>query len=99
MFGVRRNGGSSQHIHSFLEVLPFWVVPLLVLLHEPTTKGWTLRRRTSAFSRTDLAGIAGAILLIGAVPYAEELIRCMRQRLRESRVDDSGSPSAQAPED
>ena len=27
----------EQHIHSFLEVMPFWIVPLMVLLNEPVT--------------------------------------------------------------
>jgi hypothetical protein len=69
----------EQHIHSFLEVMPFWAVPLMVLLHEPTTHGWSLRRRHSVLSKRDLAGVAGAMVLAGGVPYTEELMRCVKQ--------------------
>ena len=69
----------EQHIHSFLEVMPFWLVPLMVLLHEPTTDNWSLTRRSSVLSKLDLAGVAGAVALTGVLPYAEELLRCVRQ--------------------
>ena len=38
----------EQHIHSFLEVMPFWIVPLMVLLNEPVTNQWSLTLRPSA---------------------------------------------------
>ena len=69
----------EQHIHSFLELMPFWVVPLMVLLHEPTTSGWSLTRRSSAFSKRDLAIVGGAVAVAGVLPYAEELLRCLKQ--------------------
>lgn len=69
----------EQHIHSFLEVMPFWAVPLMVLLHEPTTHGWSLKRRHSVLSKRDLAGVASAMVLAGVLPYMEELMRCVKQ--------------------
>ena len=69
----------EQHVHSFLEVMPFWIVPLMVLLHEPATKRWALTRRSSALSKGDLALIAGGVVLLGALPYSEELLRCLRR--------------------
>ncbi len=69
----------EQHVHSFLEVMPFWIVPLMVLLHEPATKRWSLTRRPSALSKGDVALIVGGVALLGALPYGEELVRCLRR--------------------
>ena len=71
----------EQHIHSFLEVMPFWVVPLMVLLHEPTTQGWSFVRRSSALAKRDLVMTGAAITAAGVLPYAEELLRCARHHL------------------
>ncbi len=85
----------EQHVHSFLEVMPFWIVPLMVLLHEPTTKRWSLTRRSSALSRRDLALVASAVTLLGALPYAEELLRCLRRS--QSEHDEQSSSHAESP--
>ena len=75
----------EQHVHSFLEVMPFCSVPLMVLLHEPATKRWSLTRRSSALSKRDIVLIAGGVALLGALPYSEELGRCLR-RARDQHV-------------
>jgi hypothetical protein len=71
---------AEQHVHSFLEVMPFWVVPLMALLHEPSTKRWRLTRRGSAFRGRDLGWVVAAVLFGGVAPYSEELLRCWRKR-------------------
>jgi hypothetical protein len=68
----------EQHTHSFLEVMPFWAVPLMIVLHEPRTNEWALTRRSSVLSKQDLAAVAGAVALAGALPYTEELLRCVK---------------------
>jgi hypothetical protein len=73
----------EQHVHSFLEVMPFWIVPLMVLLHEPATKRWSLTRRSSALSRGDIALVASAVTVLGVLPYGEELVRCLRRTQNE----------------
>lgn len=78
----------EQHVHSFLEVMPFSVIPLMVLLHEPTTRGWTFVRRSSALGKRDLLVVAAAITAFGVLPYAEEMFRCIRHH----RSLDSASP-------
>jgi hypothetical protein len=83
----------EQHVHSFLEVMPFWIVPLMVILHEPATKRWSLTRRSSALSRRDLTLVAGAVTLLGALPYGEELVRCLRRTQTEHGQRSSGSES------
>lgn len=74
----RHVGQGEQHVHSFLEVMPFCIVPLMVLLHEPITSRWSLTRRSSALSKRDLAIVATGVTVLGALPYAEELLRCLR---------------------
>jgi hypothetical protein len=69
----------AEWVTLFLEVMPFWIVPLMVLLHEPATRRWSLTRRSSALSKRDMALIAGGVALLGAVPYSEELVRCLRR--------------------
>jgi hypothetical protein len=72
----------EQHVHSFLEVMPFWIVPLMILLNKPMTKRWSLTRRASVLSKQDLAIVAGGVTIAGVLPYAEELLRCLRQARR-----------------
>ena len=79
----RRNVSQwEQHVHSFLEVMPFWIVPLMVLLNRPMTDRWSLTRRASVLSKQDLALVAGGVTIAGVLPYAEELFRCLRQARR-----------------
>jgi hypothetical protein len=83
----RRNVSQwEQHVHSFLEVMPFWIVPLMILLNRPMTDRWSLTRRASVLSKQDLAIVAGGVTIAGVLPYAEELLRCLRQ---SRRVDNS----------
>ena len=79
----------EQHIHSFLEVMPFWIVPLMMLLNGPMTNRWSLSPRASVLSKRDLAIVAGGVAVAGVLPYAEELLRCLRQarQLRNSPED------------
>lgn len=81
----------EQHIHSFLEVMPFWVVPLMVLLHEPTTQGWSFVRRSSALAKRDLVIVGAAVAAAGVLPYAEEMLRCARHQ--RSVTGPSASPA------
>jgi hypothetical protein len=92
----RHVGQFEQHVHSFLEVMPFWVVPLMVLLHEPATKRWSLTRRSSALSKRDIALIAGSVALLGALPYSEELVRCLR-RSRDEHGAQTATVSTMTP--
>ncbi len=82
----------EQHVHSFLEVMPFCVVPLMVLLHEPTTTSGSFVRRSSALTKRDLLVTAAAITAFGLIPYAEEMLRCARTASRPPI-----SPQGEAP--
>ncbi|MGP4011262.1 diguanylate cyclase [Streptomyces sp. 4N124] len=84
----------EQHIHSFLESLPFGALASLMCLHADQVKAllrggrgrpdaWRLVPRRRPLSRAYLAGIAAAIGTCVVLPYAEELLRC-RRRLERS---------------
>jgi hypothetical protein len=77
---------NEQHIHSFLESLPLTAVSTIACLHADQLRallttapsGWRLRRKQRPLPAGYLAGVASAIGLFVALPYGEELIRCLR---------------------
>jgi hypothetical protein len=86
----------EQHVHSFLEVMPFWIVPLMVLLNAPMTDGWSLTRRASVLSKRDLVIMAGGVTMAGILPYAEELRRCVREARWSQLAGDRPKESPQS---
>ncbi|WP_210572167.1 diguanylate cyclase [Streptomyces sp. GESEQ-4] len=86
----------EQHIHSFLESLPFGALASMMCLHADQVKAllrggrgdpdaWRLVRRRRPLSGTYLAGIAAAIGTCVVLPYAEELLRCRRAARRNKK--------------
>lgn len=78
---------NEQHAHSFLEVIPFMALSMTVSLNweqalalfgaGPERPRFALRWRRPPASRGYVAGILGSVVALGALPYAEELIRCL----------------------
>jgi hypothetical protein len=79
----------EQHIHSFLESLPFAALTSLMCLHSDQVKSlvhgghsdpgaWRFVPRRRPMSRGYLAGIAAGIGACVLLPYGEELLRCRR---------------------
>lgn len=78
----------EQHIHSFLESLPFMATAALTCLHWEqvrelmgATRGrdaWRLRLRHNRLPAGYLGLFAGAIAAFVMLPYGEELLRCVR---------------------
>ncbi|MEU4211834.1 diguanylate cyclase [Streptomyces sp. NPDC026206] len=79
----------EQHIHSFLETLPFAALASLMCLHPDQVRSllrggrgdpcaWRLVPRRPPLPRTYLAGIGVGVAAFVALPYAEELVRCVR---------------------
>ncbi|MFI9308872.1 diguanylate cyclase [Streptomyces triculaminicus] len=79
----------EQHVHSFLETLPFAALASLICLHpaqarsllrggggDPTA--WRLVPRRTPLPRGYLAGIGLGVAAFIALPYGEELVRCLR---------------------
>lgn len=86
----------EQHIHSFLESLPFGALAALMCLHADQVKAllrggrghrdpWRLVPRRRPLSPGYLAGIAVAIGACVALPYGEELLRCVRAGRRDKK--------------
>jgi hypothetical protein len=79
----------EQHIHSLLEVVPLMATGFLAVLHwdqalaligrEKPDFGIRSKRRDPLSWRTRVA-LLGAMGVFGALPYAEEMIRCLRAR-------------------
>ncbi len=86
--GRREVRPNEQHIHSFLEVLPFCAVSFVACLHweqflalfgqGPEEARFALRLKRPPLSPRYIVGILGAIALLIALPYGEELWRCWR---------------------
>ncbi|QYN26437.1 diguanylate cyclase/phosphodiesterase [Amycolatopsis sp. DSM 110486] len=78
----------EQHIHSFLESLPFMGTAAIACLHwkdacellhaDGHRSAWRLRLKRHRLPAGYLAGIATAITGLIALPYGEELNRCIR---------------------
>ncbi|MFF5476507.1 diguanylate cyclase [Streptomyces sp. NPDC012935] len=86
----------EQHIHSFLESLPFGGLAAIMCLHADQVKSllrggrgdpdaWRLVPRRRPLSRAYLAGIGVAIGTCVLLPYGEELLRCVRARRRDKK--------------
>ncbi|MET8561867.1 diguanylate cyclase [Streptomyces flaveolus] len=88
----------EQHIHSFLESLPFGGLVSLMCLHADQVRSllrggrgdpdaWRLVPRRRPLSPGYLAGIGLAIGACVLLPYGEELVRCRRAaRARKRRA-------------
>jgi hypothetical protein len=87
----------EQHIHSFLEVLPLTAAAFATCLHWDQVRAamqgggqaddWKLVPKARPLSAGYLVAIGAGVGLCVALPYAEEMIRCLRAR-RDPDADD-----------
>lgn len=79
---------AEQHIHSFLEVLPFCAVSVVICLHSEqflalfgvgAKPSFALKRKNPPISMTYMAGASAGVLLTSLV-YGDELMRCLWAR-------------------
>jgi hypothetical protein len=88
----RRFTGTEQHIHSYMEGLPFMAFSVASLLYwkqflamfnaGPERAGWKLEPKKKPLSRKYVFGITAAIGVFAVLPYGEELWRCFRAEKR-----------------
>lgn len=81
---------AEQHLHSFLEVIPFMAFAGISCLHwrpvqallrgDADRSAWQLRARQQPIPAHYIGAILGAIGAFIALPYGEELLRCLRSR-------------------
>jgi Trk-type K+ transport system membrane component len=76
----------EQHIHALLELLPWVGFLLIAILHwdavtEPTqARNFVVAWKQPPLEADYLIATVLAVLLLGAGPYAEEFVRCYRNR-------------------
>ncbi|MBW8817102.1 MAG: diguanylate cyclase [Streptomyces sp.] len=91
----------EQHIHSFLESLPFAALAALMCLHADQVRAlarggrghqdaWRLVPRRRPLSAGYLAGIGAAIGACVLLPYGEELLRCARASRARKKLSRKG---------
>jgi hypothetical protein len=97
----------EQHIHSFLESLPFGALAALMSLHADQVRAllrgggghrdaWRPVPRRRPLSPGCLACVAAAIGTCVALPYGEELLRCVRAGRRDTKhakTDEADRPA------
>jgi hypothetical protein len=79
---------AEQHVHAFLEVLPWQALAMIATLNwdqlralagrSPQRADWRLRRKRRPLSRGYIAAVTGSVLIFIGMPYGEELVRCLR---------------------
>lgn len=82
----------EQHVHSVLEMAPVMVFAGLAILHWPAVLDLIEGRLSLSLGLKEqplpvpyLAALMVAVVAMGMVPYAEELLRCLRASLSRSR--------------
>ncbi len=100
--GRREIVPAEQHVHALLELLPFTALTLVALAHLDQSRAlvrvgpvrprfaWRLKRRPIPLPF--LGSMMGAFALTVAVPYAEELLRCMRVERVRAVLDANAPP-------
>jgi len=78
----------ERHLHSYLGVLPFMIVSMVICLHwdqflalvgiGSAAESFSLRLKQPPLPTSYVVGIFSAVFALMVVPYAEELWRCWR---------------------
>ncbi len=85
--GRREVTPTEQHVHGFLERVPLMATVLLTVLHWDQARSvfgvagrpdWQLKPKRKPLSLRYRAGVLAAVTALVAVPYGEELVRCLR---------------------
>jgi len=87
--GRREVTPTEQHVHGFLERVPMSAALFLTILHWDQARAlagrggkpdWRLRRKRKQLSARYQLGILATVAGLIALPYGEELARCLRAR-------------------
>ncbi|GLY75182.1 diguanylate cyclase [Actinoallomurus iriomotensis] len=103
----RRVTPIEQHLHSLLEVVPLMATGFLTALHWDQARAlvggdrraprFRLRlKRHDPLSRSTRTGLIAALVLFGALPYAEEMWRCLRARPTLRALPAPSEPATEA---
>jgi hypothetical protein len=89
--GRRAVTPTEQHVHGFLERVPLMASAFLTVLHWDQARAvlgrgenaeWRIKRKRRPLSTRYRAGVLAAVAGLVALPYGEELARCLRARER-----------------
>jgi hypothetical protein len=91
--GRRHISPFEQHVHGFLDVLPFVALCLIVVLNweEVRSAEWSIRLKDQRLPTEQLGWLLGSFALAG-VPIIEELSRTWRQRHQARILSELESP-------
>lgn len=87
--GRREVTPAEQHVHGFLERVPLMATVLLTVLHWDQARSvfglgdvpdWSIKSKRRRLSVRYRAGVLAAVGGLVALPYGEELLRCLRAR-------------------
>ena len=103
---LRRITPFEQYVHSFLNVLPWIALALVLLLHWPvvvalfdpaTDSDWTLQLRRPALDRAIVAAVLLGSVVLAVVPGVLELAMTLKARAATAHVSSSSARSATKP--
>lgn len=99
--GRRQVSPTEQHIHGFLERVPLMAAVMLTVLHWDQARSvfgiegnadWRIRAKRRRLSVRYRAGVLGAVAALVALPYGEELVRCLRATADRTSQLSAGDP-------
>lgn len=87
---TRRVPPAEQHLHGMLEAIPAVATAVVIILHWQEFRGllgrapasFVLEPKHAPLPGWYLASVLAATAIAGALPYAEEFVRCLRGRAR-----------------
>ena len=87
---TRRVPPAEQHLHGMLEAIPAVATAVVIMLHWQEFRGllgrapasFVLEPKHQPLPGWYLASVLAATAIAGALPYAEEFVRCLRGRAR-----------------
>jgi hypothetical protein len=91
--GRREVTPTEQHVHGFLERVPLMATVMLTVLHWDQARAlfgitgdpdWRIRSKRRGLSARYRLGVLGGVAAFIALPYGEELVRCVRARTDRS---------------
>jgi hypothetical protein len=79
--GRRHISAFEQHVHSFMDVLPFMAVCLLALMHwDALASGAMLRWKDDPLTSTQIGLLLGSFFVLAGGPIVEEWFRTSRMQ-------------------
>ena len=86
---------TEQHVHAMLELLPFTALSFMLVAYREqalaligrgeASARFAFRRKRTALPAGGVAAVIGAFAAFVAIPYAEELVRCVRYERDRAR--------------